>query len=137
MFYPAPFQSNCDFCHTFRHIYAHISHIPNRLPIHPTKSPHTTIYIATIKQTALLQKRPSSYLRLFVVLAGASLNTDIGPDSEAQIAPQHDDYDADEQDHHHNADDDDAVASTTVNEKHATNGNGNGHGKQEKTNTPV
>lgn len=68
--------------------------------------------------------------------AGASVNTDIGPDSEAQIAPQHDDYDEKEYDHEtgddrHPAD---PAEHTEKNEKIQT---GQRNGNEQKTNTPV
>lgn len=70
-----------------------------------------------------------------VVVSGASLNTDIGPDSEAQIAPQHDDYDGKDYDHEGHQESDHHTDITEKSEKLATsNGHKNG---VEKTNTPV
>ncbi|KAJ6633129.1 Fasciclin-3, partial [Pseudolycoriella hygida] len=60
--------------------------------------------------------------------AGASLNTDIGPDSEAQIAPNHGSY---EKDYDHEQDHMDQPAD--IKEKH----NGHNGAGDIKTNTPV
>lgn len=57
------------------------------------------------------------------------MNTDIGPDSEAQITPHHDDYDEKEYDH----DTEDTQQHTEKNEKNQQHRNGN----EPKTNTPV
>lgn len=69
---------------------------------------------------------------LFVT--GASVNTDINPDSEAQIAPQQDDYD--EKEYDQDAEQDHAE-QTEINEKNEKNKNGQRNGGDAKTNTPV
>ena len=74
----------------------------------------------------------------FVVVTGASINTDIGPDSEAQIAPQNDDYDGKEYEHEQH--EHDHQDQTEINEKSEKlkNGQHNGNsGGDKKTNTPV
>lgn len=78
---------------------------------------------------------------VLVIVAGASLNTDIGPDSEAQIAPQHDDdYEAKDYDNEHEAVKTDIKAKHpgVVEKQQPTNGQQNGNnGGDKKTNTPV
>lgn len=69
-----------------------------------------------------------------VVVTGASVNTDIGPDSEAQIAPQQDDYDEKEYDQEPEQD---HTEQTEINEKNEKNKNGQRIGTEVKTNTPV
>lgn len=81
------------------------------------------------------QNKVSSCNICVVVVSGASLNTDIGPDSEAQIAPQHDDYDGKDYDHEGHQESDHHTDITEKSEKLAhSNGQKNG---VEKTNTPV
>lgn len=78
------------------------------------------------KITKIIER--SQFYFVVVVVSGASLNTDIGPDSEAQIAPQHGDYDKEydhEQDH--------LEQSADIKEKH----NGHNGAGDVKTNTPV
>lgn len=72
-----------------------------------------------------------------VVVSGASLNTDIGPDSEAQIAPHHDDYDGKDYDHEGHEESDHHTDINEKSEKLATNGNNGQKNGVEKTNTPV
>lgn len=77
---------------------------------------------------------------VLVIVAGASLNTDIGPDSEAQIAPHHDDdYEARDYDNEHEAVKTDIKAKHPAVVEKQTNGqqNGNNGGGDKKTNTPV
>lgn len=71
-----------------------------------------------------------------VFVTGASANTDIGPDSEAQIAPQHDDYDDKEYDHDPEPDQR-HEQQITVQQKNEKNQNGQRNGNEAKTNTPV
>lgn len=97
---------------------------------------------------------------MFVVVTGATLNTDIGPDSEAQINPQHnDDFDGrdfnngeehidtthqteeptppvtDKLEAQKKADLKNNGSKTTTTTTTATNGNG--HAAENKTNTSV
>lgn len=65
---------------------------------------------------------------------GSSTNTDIGPDSEAQITPHHDDYDEKEYDHDTEERHVDAQ-HTEKNEKNQQQQQRNGN--EQKTNTPV
>ncbi|XP_055298603.1 fasciclin-3 isoform X2 [Sitodiplosis mosellana] len=72
--------------------------------------------------------------------SGASVNTDIGPDSEAQIAPHHDDYEDKEYDH----ETDERHAETQHTEKNektqqqqAQQQPQQRNGNEQKTNTPV
>lgn len=64
---------------------------------------------------------------------GNSTNTDIGPDSEAQIAPQHDDYDEKQYDHETG----DHPVQTEHTEKNEKIQSGQRNGNDAKTNTPV
>lgn len=97
-------------------------------------------------------------LFLFVVVLGATLNTDIGPDSEAQINPQHND-DFDGRDFNNGEEHIDTTHQTEeptppVTDKldsqkkadlknngskaaTATNGNGHSNNAETKTNTSV
>lgn len=69
---------------------------------------------------------------MYVIFAGASINTDIGPDSEAQIAPHHDDYDEKQYDH------DTEDQHTEKNEKlQQQQQKQQRNGNEQKTNTPV
>ncbi|XP_031629264.1 fasciclin-3 isoform X2 [Contarinia nasturtii] len=69
--------------------------------------------------------------------SGASVNTDIGPDSEAQIAPHHDDYEDKEYDH----ETDERHAETQHTEKNEKTQpqqqQQQRNGNEQKTNTPV
>lgn len=76
---------------------------------------------------------------VLVIVAGASLNTDIGPDSEAQIAPHHDDdYEAKDYDEHEPEKADIKSKHPVVEKQQQTNGQQNGNnGGDKKTNTSV
>lgn len=76
---------------------------------------------------------------MWYVIAGASHNTDIGPDSEAQISSPNDEVD--EKTHEQYHPDERTIESQTANEKEATsekqlNGK-HENGKDHKTNTSV
>lgn len=68
---------------------------------------------------------------------GASINTDIGPDSEAQIAPHHDDYDEKEYDHDTDERHGETEHTETKNEKIQQQPPQHRNGNEQKTNTPV
>lgn len=95
---------------------------------HPPPNPPTlTIRIHVESQKFHNQK-------LCVIFAGSSVNTDIGPDSEAQIAPHHDDYEEKEYDH----ETDERHAETQHTEKNEkTQPQQQRNGNEQKTNTPV
>lgn len=76
-----------------------------------------------------------SFVCWLFYFAGGSANTDIGPDSEAQIAPQHDDYD--EKEYDHETVDDRHPVQTEHAEKNEKIQSGQRNGNDAKTNTPV
>lgn len=81
-------------------------------------------------------KNQTSIIKInFSVIAGASLNTDIGPDSEAHITPAHDDEDKSHVQTEHFEHDEQNVDD--IKDTHIKNGKHDNNGQEIKTNTPV
>lgn len=100
--------------------------------LHSPLTPQTPPPTLTIRIHVESQKFHNQ--KLCVIFAGSSVNTDIGPDSEAQIAPHHDDYEEKEYDH----ETDERHAETQHTEKNEkTQPQQQRNGNEQKTNTPV
>lgn len=97
---------------------------------------HSNLKTHSLTHTPLIHQFHNKYC---VIFAGASVKTDTGPDSEAHIAPHHDDYEDKEYDH--DTDERHAETQHTVKNEKAQQQQQQPqqqrNGNDQKTNTPV